>query len=199
MTVKNLLAAAALAASLGVSAACSLFSPETSFAPTHPEALPAGRPLCTECHEGNQLKGALKPYASFDHTVTFVKDHRFAAGRDALEFLAAEQHPVGGTEPASEHLDRRADASATRIETDRGRYAQARVPGLKQRVSIDRIDNTAPAFPLQRLARRREFGALDAAALPACRRPLADLLWHGHAREWTITGLGAGVRTHAGH
>lgn len=83
MTVKNLLAAAALAASLGVSAACSLFSPETSMAPTHPEALPAGRPLCTECHEGNQLKGALKPYASFDHTVTFVKDHRFAAGRDA--------------------------------------------------------------------------------------------------------------------
>src|SRR6185369_1883081 len=62
--------------------ACSLFSPESSIAPRHPEALPSSRPICAECHEGQQLKGALKPYAVFDHTATFVKDHRFAAGRD---------------------------------------------------------------------------------------------------------------------
>jgi hypothetical protein len=69
-------------AALLLLSACSLFSPETSLAPRHPEALPTGRPICAECHEGQQLKGALKPYAAFDHTATFVKDHRFAAGRD---------------------------------------------------------------------------------------------------------------------
>jgi hypothetical protein len=68
---------------LGVLTACSLLAPEASFAPTHPEKLGAGRPICATCHGEEQMKGAAKAYASFDHTPAFVKDHKFAAGRDA--------------------------------------------------------------------------------------------------------------------
>ena len=72
--------------------ACSMFSPESSIAPSHPEALPAGRPICADCHEGNMVKGALKPYAAFNHTDTFVKEHRFAAARDQM--ICAVCHAV---------------------------------------------------------------------------------------------------------
>jgi hypothetical protein len=72
--------------------ACALFSPETSIAPSHPEALPQGRPICADCHEGQILKGALKPYAAYNHTATFVKEHRFAAARDGQ--LCAVCHAV---------------------------------------------------------------------------------------------------------
>ena len=67
---------------LGALMACSLISPETSFAPTHPQELSAGRPMCSECHSTDVAKGALKPYASFDHTPAFVKDHKFQANQD---------------------------------------------------------------------------------------------------------------------
>jgi hypothetical protein len=67
---------------LGVLMACGLVSPETSFARTHPEGLGAGRPMCSECHTNDVAKGALKPYATFDHTPTFVKEHRFQANQD---------------------------------------------------------------------------------------------------------------------
>ena len=68
---------------LGALMACSLVSPEASFARTHPQELGAGRPSCSECHTTDVSKGALKPYASFDHTPTFVKDHKFQANQDA--------------------------------------------------------------------------------------------------------------------
>ena len=67
---------------LGVLMACGLISPEASFAPTHPQELAAGRPVCSECHSTDVAKGALKPFASFDHTTSFVKDHRFQANQD---------------------------------------------------------------------------------------------------------------------
>jgi hypothetical protein len=72
-----------LALCLGLLSACSLLAPEASFAPTHPEKLGPGRPLCSDCHESELHSGARKPYASFDHTPAFLKNHGFAAGRDA--------------------------------------------------------------------------------------------------------------------
>jgi RNA polymerase subunit RPABC4/transcription elongation factor Spt4 len=68
---------------LGVLMACGLVSPNTSFVPTHPQELSAGRPICSECHTTDVAGGALKTFASFDHTSTFVKDHRFPASQDA--------------------------------------------------------------------------------------------------------------------
>lgn len=83
MARKHILKTFAAAFGLGVLMACSLISPETSFAPTHPQDLGAGRPMCSECHSTEVAKGPLKPYAAFDHTPTFVKDHKLQAGQDA--------------------------------------------------------------------------------------------------------------------
>jgi hypothetical protein len=71
-----------VAIGLGVMTACGLLSPETSFAPTHPEALGVGRPICSTCHADESLKGGFKTYASFDHTPAFVKDHKVQATQD---------------------------------------------------------------------------------------------------------------------
>lgn len=81
--MRNLTSALLVGAFLLTVSACSLFSPETSLAPKHPEELKSGRPNCVECHEGQEIKGFMKPYASFNHTETFIKgEHRFASGRD---------------------------------------------------------------------------------------------------------------------
>ncbi len=82
MRSRSLFVTAALFGALLTVPACSLFSTESSIASRHPEALPAGRPNCSECHEDQLLNGSLKPYAAFNHSALFVKDHRFAAGRD---------------------------------------------------------------------------------------------------------------------
>jgi len=73
----------AMAIGLGVLTACSLISPETSFAPTHPQELGNGRPTCTTCHEDAVLKGSGKQFSTFDHTPDFVKNHRFQASSDS--------------------------------------------------------------------------------------------------------------------
>jgi len=83
MIRKSTLLSLAVALGLGLLSACSLLSPEKSFAATHPQALGVGRPSCTECHGTETMKGGLKTYASFDHSPAFVKDHRFAAGQDS--------------------------------------------------------------------------------------------------------------------
>jgi len=80
---RNALVYLALAVGLGVLTACSLLSPETSFAATHPQELGTGRPICTTCHENEPLKGAVKPYSAFDHTPVFIKNHRFQATEDS--------------------------------------------------------------------------------------------------------------------
>jgi hypothetical protein len=72
----------ALAACLGLLTACALVSPDASFAPTHPQELPAGRPTCSECHGTERVKSTTKTFASFDHTPTFVKDHKVQANQD---------------------------------------------------------------------------------------------------------------------
>lgn len=83
MARRSLLMTLGIVLGLGVLMACSLISPTTSFAPTHPQELGAGRPMCSECHSTDVATGPLKAYATFDHTTTFVKDHRFQANQDA--------------------------------------------------------------------------------------------------------------------
>ena len=68
---------------LGFMAACTLVSPETSFARSHPQALDAGRPTCSECHGTEKVKSTQKTFASFDHTPEFVKNHKFQANQDS--------------------------------------------------------------------------------------------------------------------
>ena len=68
---------------LGVLSACSMLSAEKSFAPSHPEALGAGRPVCSECHSNDAMKGGFKAYAALDHTPTFVKSHKYQANQDS--------------------------------------------------------------------------------------------------------------------
>lgn len=80
--MKKRSSALAVFALLWMLTGCSMFSGQTSLAPSHPERLPIGRPVCGDCHEG-EMKGSLKPYTAFNHTETFVvSGHRFAAGRD---------------------------------------------------------------------------------------------------------------------
>lgn len=83
MSRKIVLQFLAVVFGLGAFTACALLSPETSFAPTHPQELSAGRPMCSSCHGEDVAKGALKTYASFDHTPAFVKNHRFQATQDS--------------------------------------------------------------------------------------------------------------------
>jgi len=82
MARKTVLQVLGIALGLGMMMACGLVAPGTSYAATHPQELGEARPMCSECHSTDVAKGALKPYASFDHTPTFVKDHRFQATQD---------------------------------------------------------------------------------------------------------------------
>lgn len=82
MVRKSVLQILGVVLGLGMLMACGLVSPEASFAATHPDGVGAGRPVCSECHSNDVAKGALKPYASFDHTPAFVKDHKFQANQD---------------------------------------------------------------------------------------------------------------------
>lgn len=83
MSRKTVLQVLGIALGLGIMMACGLISPEASFAATHPQELGAGRPVCSECHGDDAIKGTAKAYGSFDHTGTFVKDHRLQAGQDS--------------------------------------------------------------------------------------------------------------------
>jgi hypothetical protein len=53
---------------------CSAVSKTASVPPKHPEDLPPGRVDCLECHK-DVSTGALKPYATFRHSVVFIGDH----------------------------------------------------------------------------------------------------------------------------
>lgn len=83
MSGKGSLLALALGFVLATLTACAILSPEASFARTHPEGLSAGRPLCSECHANEAMKGGFKTYASFDHTPTFVANHGGQAKLDS--------------------------------------------------------------------------------------------------------------------
>jgi hypothetical protein len=83
MARKTILQVLGIMLGLGFLFACGLVSPEASFAASHPQELGPGRPMCSECHSTDVAKGALKPYATFDHTPSFVKNHRFQANQDS--------------------------------------------------------------------------------------------------------------------
>ena len=63
--------------------ACSPFATHTTVLPDHPEKLPAGRPLCSGCHTDQQRIAGAKSYDSFDHDVSFVKNHRTIASQNS--------------------------------------------------------------------------------------------------------------------
>lgn len=86
MFKKIALIAAALG--LGMLTACSLVSPESSFAPTHPQELSAGRPTCGDCHGTERVKSTQKSFSAFDHTDAFVKNHKFQANQDGATCAA---------------------------------------------------------------------------------------------------------------
>jgi hypothetical protein len=62
--------------------ACSVVSQAGSYAPTHPEQLPQGRPTCSDCHGTERVASTGKSYSAFDHTAAFVADHRIPASQD---------------------------------------------------------------------------------------------------------------------
>ena len=75
----NRLSMALLGAGALLITACSQMLPSAATLPSsHPEQLPQGAPICTDCHEAT-LKDSQKPYSVFDHTRSFITDHRFAA------------------------------------------------------------------------------------------------------------------------
>lgn len=79
-TVKlSLLAVAAL---FGMVASCAQMKTIPGLPASHPEALAVGQQVnCAECHE-DQQKGTMKAFKSFNHTQSFVKNHRFYAASD---------------------------------------------------------------------------------------------------------------------
>jgi hypothetical protein len=73
-----------LLAVMALSACASLFSKEKSLPAAHPEELGEKRVLCSECHE-EQAKGTLLPLTTFNHTPTFINEHRlYAVNSDKL-------------------------------------------------------------------------------------------------------------------
>jgi hypothetical protein len=71
--------------------ACAQFKALPNLPATHPEQLAAGPVSCSECHD-NEQKGTLKPFAAFNHSRTFVKNHRFYAATD--DALCATCHKL---------------------------------------------------------------------------------------------------------
>jgi hypothetical protein len=74
-----------------VIAACAKINTIPGMPATHQEALSAGQVSCTECHE-DQQKGTMKAFSTFNHTRTFVKNHRYYASSDGQ--LCASCHKV---------------------------------------------------------------------------------------------------------
>lgn len=82
MIRRKLFPLAVLFTGIVLNSACGhLLTTDSTLPASHPEALGEGRVDCSECHT-DQVKGVLKPYASFNHTPAFVKSHRLYAGQD---------------------------------------------------------------------------------------------------------------------
>jgi hypothetical protein len=62
-------------------AACAQMKALPNLPSSHPEELAAGPVSCAECHEDTQ-KGTMKPFAAFNHSRTFIQNHRFYAASD---------------------------------------------------------------------------------------------------------------------
>ena len=66
---------------LAMTACSHVFSTEASLPAWHPEELGEGRVDCSECHE-DQIRGVMKPYATFKHSTEFIRKHRLYAARE---------------------------------------------------------------------------------------------------------------------
>ena len=74
----------ALAGLFIILAACAQMKALPTMPDSHPEALASGQVSCAECHQDEQ-RGTMKAFSSFNHTPSFVKNHRFyASGDDRL-------------------------------------------------------------------------------------------------------------------
>jgi hypothetical protein len=81
MRLGNRILTLATLAGLIALTACAQLKALPSLPASHPEKLASGPVSCTECHE-DQQKGSLKAYAAFNHSQTFIKNHRFYAATD---------------------------------------------------------------------------------------------------------------------
>jgi hypothetical protein len=88
MKVSHQIITYAALASLFALSACAQLKALPNIPASHPEELSRGPVSCSECHEDQ--KGTMKPFASFNHTRSFIKNHRFYAGSD--EVLCASCH-----------------------------------------------------------------------------------------------------------
>lgn len=71
-------------------AACAGMKEIPNLPDAHPETLAIGQQVnCTECHE-EQQKGTMKSFATFSHSPSFVKNHRYYAATD--DHLCATCH-----------------------------------------------------------------------------------------------------------
>ena len=79
-TVKlSLLAVTAL---FGIIASCAQMKTLPGLPASHPETLAIGQQVnCSECHE-DQQKGTMKAFNAYNHSKSFVKNHRFYAASD---------------------------------------------------------------------------------------------------------------------
>ncbi len=80
MMRRNVFAIVTGAVALALFMGCSLVSQTESVPPKHPEELAAIRADCRECHD-DVSTGALKPYASFRHSLVFIKQHSMYASQ----------------------------------------------------------------------------------------------------------------------
>jgi len=71
----------AMAGLIVILAACAQMKTLPSLPAWHPEALEVGWVSCSECHE-DQQKGTMKPFAAFNHSPAFVKNHRLYVSSD---------------------------------------------------------------------------------------------------------------------
>jgi hypothetical protein len=79
---KMLLPVLAMVGLILIIAACAQTKAMPGLPSSHPEELAIGKQVhCTECHE-DQQKGTMRPFAAFNHSVPFVKNHRYYAASD---------------------------------------------------------------------------------------------------------------------
>lgn len=86
-TAQQIITGMALAGLFALSA-CAQIKALPNIPASHPEELSRGAVSCSECHEDQ--KGTMKSFASFNHTQSFIKNHRFYAGSD--DVLCASCH-----------------------------------------------------------------------------------------------------------
>lgn len=83
MRIRLLVSGALAGAVMTITAACAIFSDESSMPVRHPEEIKERSVMCSDCHEG-VMKGTGKPFETFSHTDLFFKNHGAYASRDKV-------------------------------------------------------------------------------------------------------------------